>query len=100
MPRSHHELAGRAAGIGRRPFLAGLGVGAVGAVVLNKVEALAETVEGPVPTAVPDSRFSRMFQLPAFADPTSTAVRDAMIDIGKLGGLLDAKDPLVNGPSR
>jgi hypothetical protein len=86
--------------IGRRSFLGGVGASAVGMLLLNNVEALAEMVEGPVVTATPDPRFSRMFQLPAFADPRSTAVRNAMSDIGKLGGLLDAKDPLHEGPVR
>lgn len=98
MTRPNDELTGRPTGIDRRRFLAGLSVGAASAFALNDVEALAEMVEGPVPTSAPGPRFSRMFPLPAFADPTSTAVRDAMIDIGKLGGLLDAKDPLVEGP--
>jgi hypothetical protein len=100
MIRSDHEPGGHRTGIGRRRFLAGLGVGAAGVLTLNNVEALAETVEGPVPTSAPDPRFSRMFQLPAFADPQSTAVRNAMIDIGKPGGLLDAADPLREGPVR
>ncbi len=100
MTRSDHEPVDHQTGIGRRRFLAGLGVGAAGVLTLNNVEALAETVEGPVPTSAPDPRFSRMFQLPAFADPRSTAVRNAMIDIGKSGGLLDARDPLSEGPVR
>ena len=100
MTRSDHESVGHHTGIGRRRFLAGLGVGAAGALTLSNVEALAETVEGPIPTSTPDPRFSRMFPLPAFADPRSTAVRNAMIDIGKPGGLLDAKDPLNEGPVR
>ena len=100
MTRSDHEPVGHQTGIGRRRFLAGLGVGAAGALTLSNVEALAETVEGPIPTSAPDPRFSRMFQLPAFADLRSTAVRNAMIDIGKSGGLLDAKDPLNEGPVR
>src|SRR5581483_8581057 len=99
MSRSGNALVDRC-GIGRRRFLTGLGVGTVGALVLNNVEAHAEKVEGPVPTSAPDTRFSRMFQLPAFADPRSAAVRDAMIDIGKLGGVMDAKDPLNEGPIR
>ena len=96
---SSKESVGRR-GIGRRRFLTGLGVSAAGALTLNNVEAHAEQVEGPVPTSAPDTRFSRMFQLPAFADPRSAAVRDAMIDIGKLGGVMDAKDPLNEGPIR
>ncbi|MDQ4093668.1 MAG: peroxidase [Actinomycetota bacterium] len=100
MTRSGHEPAGRRTGIGRRRFLAGLGVGVAGVLTLDKVEALAEMVEGPVATSAPDPRFSRMFELPAFADPQSTAVQNAMMDIGKPGGLLDAKDPLSEGPVR
>ncbi len=100
MTRSDHEPAGGRTGIGRRRFLAGLGVGAAGALTLNHVEALAEMVEGPVATSAPDHRFSRMFQLPAFANPRSTAIRNAMIDIGKPHGLLDARDPLGEGPVR
>src|SRR5919205_120191 len=99
MTRSSNELVGRR-GIGRRRFLAGIGIGAAGAMTLNHVEARAEKAEGPVPKSAPDSRFSRMFQLPAFADPRSPAVRDAMLDIGKPGGLLDARDPLNQGPVR
>jgi hypothetical protein len=71
-----------------------------GVLTLDKVEALAEMVEGPVATSAPDPRFSRMFELPAFADPQSTAVQNAMMDIGKPDGLLDAKDPLSEGPVR
>ncbi|MGH3999747.1 MAG: hypothetical protein ACRDTJ_20070, partial [Pseudonocardiaceae bacterium] len=101
MTRSNRQLVGgQRTGIGRRRFLAGLGFGVAGAFTLDKVEALAEMVEGPVPTSAPDSRFSRMFELPAFADPQSTAVQNAMMDIGKPGGLLDAKDPLSEGPVR
>jgi hypothetical protein len=88
-------------GVSRRGFLAGVGAGAAaGVLTLNNIEALAETVEGPVATAAPDPRFSRIFQLPAFANPTSTSVKNAMNDIGKVGGLLDARDPLAEGPVR
>jgi len=87
-------------GLDRRSFLTKVGVGTAGVLTLSKIEALAETVEGPVVTAAPDPRFSRMFNLPAFANPTSTSVKNAMIDIGKTGGLLDARDPLAEGPVR
>jgi hypothetical protein len=86
--------------LSRRGFLAGVGASAAGAVILSDVEAAAAAVEGPVVTAAPDPRFSRIFQLPAFADPRSTAVRNAMLEIGKRGGILDAKDPLQEGPVR
>lgn len=97
---SDAETGGRGRGLSRRGFLAGVGAGAAGALVLSDVEALAKTVEGPVVEAAPDPRFSRVFQLPAFADPRSTAVRNAMLDIGKPGGIMDAQDDLAAGPVR
>ncbi|HKR52605.1 MAG TPA: hypothetical protein VJT72_24105, partial [Pseudonocardiaceae bacterium] len=100
MASAHEHAVGQRRGIGRRRFLTGLGVSAAGVLTLSNVEALAETVEGPVPDSAPDPRFSRMFQLPAFADPQSPAVRNAMIDIGKPGGMMDAADPLHEGPIR
>jgi hypothetical protein len=84
----------------RRRFLGAGVAGAAGALILKDVEAAAVQVEGPVATAAPDPRFSRMFNLPAFANPTSSSVRAAMNDIGKVGGLLDARDPLHEGPVR
>ena len=87
-------------GLDRRSFLTTVGVGTAGVLTLSKIEALAEAVEGPVVTVSPDPRFSRMFSLPAFANPTSTSVKNAMTDIGKPGGVLDARDPLQEGPVR
>jgi len=87
-------------GLSRRRFVGGAAAGVAGALVLNDIEAAAAEVEGPVVSAAPDPRFSRMFNLPAFANPTSTSVKNAMNDIGKVGGVLDAKDPLAEGPIR
>jgi hypothetical protein len=43
-------------------------------------------------------RFGRMFQgLPPFAAPTD-AIRAALMEVGKPGGLMDAKDDLAAGP--
>jgi len=103
MAKSDRHTQGQPVQLGRRRFLGGLGAGAAGVagtLFLNDVEAIASTVEGPVITAAPDPRFSRMFSLPAFADPRSAAVREAMIELGKPGGLMDAKDPLHEGPVR
>jgi hypothetical protein len=90
--------------VGRRRFLTGVGAGvfgaATGGLLLGDVEALAAEVEGPVVTAAPDPRFSRMFQLPSFVDPRSAAVRAAMTEIGRPGGIMDARDPLQEGPVR
>ena len=41
--------------------------------------------------------FGRMFRLPPFAPPTD-AVRNALVELGKPGGLMDAKDDLEAGP--
>ena len=41
--------------------------------------------------------FGRMFHLPPFALPT-TAVRDALLELGRPGGILDAADDLAAGP--
>ena len=43
------------------------------------------------------NHFGRMFHLPPFAPPTG-AVRAALMELGKPGGILDAKDDLAKGP--
>src|SRR5215216_3925955 len=53
--------------------------------------------EGPPDVTVSGS-FGRMFRnLPPFAPPTN-AVRDALMQLGSLGGILDANDDLAAGP--
>jgi len=53
--------------------------------------------EGPPDVTVSGS-FGRMFRnLPPFAPPTN-AVRDALMELGSLGGVLDANDDLAAGP--
>jgi hypothetical protein len=42
-------------------------------------------------------RFGRMFLLPPFAPPTD-AIRTALLELGKPGGLMDAKDDLTASP--
>jgi hypothetical protein len=100
MSTSRQEADNHPTKLDRRRFIGGVGAGVASALLLKDVEALAQEVEGPIITAAPDPRFSRMFQLPSFADPRSSAVRNAMSDIGKLGGVLDARDPLNEGPVR
>lgn len=43
-------------------------------------------------------RFGRLFSLPPFAEPTS-AVAQALFDMGRPGGMLDANDELSAGPA-
>jgi hypothetical protein len=103
MARSVRKTDAPPTNVSRRRFLGGVGVslvGTAGAITLSNIEPAAEAVEGDVPLAAPDPRFSRMFNLPAFADPNSAAVRAAMVDIGKPGGIMDARDPLNEGPVR
>jgi len=53
--------------------------------------------EGPPDVTVSGS-FGRMFRnLPPFGPPTN-AVRDALMELGSLGGILDANDDLAAGP--
>ncbi|MFG1941638.1 heme peroxidase family protein [Nonomuraea sp. NPDC048826] len=86
--------------VGRRGFLAGLG-GTVGALTLTPAQALAEVVtarSGGFATS-PD-RFGRIFALPAFADLNASSLPAALIAMGGPGGVMDARDPLQEGPVR
>src|SRR6266699_3590023 len=84
--------------LSRRGFLAGLGAGAVSAVALRPQGAAAAIVNKTFTQATqPGIRFGRIFNLPPFA-PATSQVRAALMDIGKPGGLLDAKDDLSQGP--
>jgi len=50
------------------------------------------------PDVTVSGNFGRMFRnLPPFAPPTN-AVRDALMELGSLGGILDANDDLAAGP--
>lgn len=87
-------------GVSRRGFFKGFGAGAAGAAVsatgglLNPTDAAAQTID-----RTRSDRFSRLFKLPSFADPSSAMIR-ALRDLGEPGGMLDAKDPLREGPIR
>jgi hypothetical protein len=92
----------------RRGFIATVGAGTAGAVALGS-EALADPVPdggpfagsataGSTVTATPADRFGRMFpDLPSFVQANDRN-RAALIDMGKPGGLLDARDNLAAGP--
>ena len=85
--------------VSRRGFLTGLGAGAAGAAGAVVLPTEAEAQRDARPTTRPD-RFSRLFpNLRPFAE-ANDRMRDAMSDIGKLGGIMDAKDPLGVGPIR
>jgi len=90
----------------RRAFLKALGVGAAATAATVGPAAVAGAAAGPPAGARggASSRapfratFGRMFpQLPAFAEP-GPALTEALIDIGRRGGILDADDDLTADP--
>ncbi|MBA3245012.1 MAG: peroxidase [Actinobacteria bacterium] len=85
----------------RKAFLGrlGLGAAAVGSGGLVRAEsAAARTAHAQHAYSTSSDRFGRIFEgLPPFASQ-SPKVEEAMRDIGKPGGILDAKDALDKGP--
>jgi hypothetical protein len=89
--------------VSRRKFLTGIGAGAAGTIVAP-AGALAQEgtltqIENVTVATTRSDRFSRIFNLRPFAEPTA-AVQQALLEMGAPGGLLDAKDPLGEGPVR
>jgi Animal haem peroxidase len=85
----------------RRRFLGHAGVVAAGAVIALRLDLLLDVQAAPLPTGLPafPGAFGRIFPtLPPFA-PASDAIKAALLDIGKPGGVLDAKDDLSQGPA-
>ena len=101
------EPSRRGSGLSRRRLLSSFGVGAAGlavSTVLPIGEAAAQDgarsddangSEGKRSTD--PTSFSRMFDLPSFASPTPELVA-ALLELGRPGGILDAKDPLDRTP--
>jgi hypothetical protein len=88
----------------RRQFLGGMGAGAAGAAALGAVVSVgASVLQRAAAHADPSAStsplvFGRIFpDLPPFARP-SDELAAALRDIGKPGGILDAKDDLAAGP--
>jgi hypothetical protein len=84
--------------LNRRGFIGGVtAAGAAGAVSLAPGLALAEPA---APAATSPLFFGRMFpNIPPFA-PNTPAVLAALRELGRAGGLMDAADPLQEGPVR
>ncbi len=82
--------------VSRRGFLSGLGAGAAGAAGAVVLPTDAVAIETR-PTTRPD-RFSRLFaNLRPFAEASSSVTR-ALREVGAPGGMMDARDPLEEGP--
>ena len=99
----HDHRTHQSVHVTRRTFLSSVAAGAAGAAFLPleglaQQEAVAQQMEGHPAASRPD-RFSRIFNLPPFADATPQ-VQAALIEMGAPGGLMDARDPLQEGPIR
>src|SRR6266496_5577865 len=82
-----------------RPFIAPVLVALTALIVVPAVlgEGRQHRDPGP-PDVTVTGNFGRMFHnLPPFAPPNN-AVRDALMELGREGGILDANDDLAAGP--
>src|SRR5262245_21034 len=98
MNSKNNNLTG---GISRRKFLEAIGTGVV---ALGMANALAVRAAHAAQQSlsrryvIREDRFGRIFpQLPPFAE-SSPELEAALLEIGKPGGILDAKDNLSAGP--
>ena len=93
------HASGRSGTISRRYFLGALGAGAVASSVSSTLLARVAHAQRPRQRfVIREDRFGRMFpDLDPFLRENSSRLRAAMQDIGKLGGMLDAKDELGDG---
>ena len=80
----------------RRNFLKLIGVNAAAAWAAGQWSRTLARAAAPVDQTIAEN-FGRMFRLPPFAPPTD-AVRAALSELGKAGGIMDAKDDLSAGP--
>jgi hypothetical protein len=98
-PREARDTHGH--GFTRRGFLTGVGAGAAGALLPNEATAQQnQEVQVFSIDRVRSDRFSRLFPLlRPFAEATPQ-VQQALRDLGAKGGLMDANDPLSEGPIR
>jgi Animal haem peroxidase len=100
--RARSSEGGKITGVSRRSFLRGLGGSAVGAGAYAAISGAAtlggQAAEAQSGGSQSPLNFGRMFpSLPPFA-ADSAALRAALTDIGRPGGLLDAHDDLAAGP--
>ena len=90
----HSAQNQQSGGISRRQFLRALGIGTV---ALGTSQVLPGHSQQRF--VLREDTFGRMFpQLPAFFTRASESLREAMREMGKAGGILDAKDALDQGP--
>jgi hypothetical protein len=86
--------------LSRRTFLRAVGLGAIASSAPGLVRGAAHAQPPPRPSrfVMREDRFGRMFpQLRSFAEP-SARLQEALLELGKPGGPLDARDALDRGP--
>jgi hypothetical protein len=84
-------------GVSRRELLASIGALTVASATPSTLAAAQSHGRRFV---IPQERFGRLFpKLRPFAEP-SRGLKDALLELGRPGGLLDAKDDLAAGPVR
>jgi hypothetical protein len=90
---------GHQGGVGRRGFISTVALGAAGSALYSATD-FAQQLEVSNLSIVRGDRFTRIFdKLPPFAEATPR-VQAALLEMGAAGGLMDAKDPLAEGPVR
>jgi Animal haem peroxidase len=82
--------------VSRRQFLKKLGTGAVAVWASGAMPIRFAESAQPPDTTLP-GHFGRMFRLPPFAPPTD-AIREALLELGKADGIMDATDDLAADP--
>lgn len=99
MEQRQRDGSGTKRRISRRGFLAGVGAGAAGTLALRPAEAIAQVLTPRAAgLATSPDRFGRIFNLPPFADLNVSSLRSALMDMGRPGGIMDARDALDQGP--
>ena len=84
-------------GVSRRGFLGALGAAGAMAPGVCMMGASSAAHAQTAATTIREDRFGRIFRLPPFATP-SPQLTAALTELGKVGGIMDAKDPLEQGP--
>jgi Animal haem peroxidase len=85
--------------ISRRGFLTAVGAGTAGTLALRPADAIAKVLTPRAAgLATSPDRFGRIFNLGPFADLNAPTLRSALMDMGRPGGILDARDALDQGP--
>jgi len=90
---------GERSGVSRRRLIGGLGLGTAGALTMGGGIAYADVLDSQVQAVVAAPQtFGRLFpSLPPFAQPTDR-VKAALRELGRPGGIMDARDQLEKGP--